>query len=99
MKEALRQNHEAAINARRNLKTQVFADAFFHTPSLNIEKRHICIFSNIKYVFQLGEARAHERQHDLERENLRIEFHEGKLMELEKDLEDAEMANKIRCDD
>lgn len=49
-------------------------------------------------MFQLGESRALERQRELERESLRLEFHEGKLLELEKDLEEAEIANKIRSE-
>jgi hypothetical protein len=45
---------------------------------------------------QLGEARALERNRHDEREKLRLEFHEGRLREMEREVEEAEAAQEIR---
>ena len=45
---------------------------------------------------QMGEARALERSRVDEREKLRLEFHEGRLREMEREVEEAEAAQEIR---
>ncbi len=45
---------------------------------------------------ELGEARALERSREEEKERLRLEFHEGRLREMEREVEQTEVAQEIR---
>ena len=47
-------------------------------------------------VMELGEARALERERAHQTERLRLEFHEGRLREMEREVEETEVAQEIR---
>ncbi len=73
-------------------KTSIFDYRRQTQTAFEVEKRQ----RKNQTVMQLGEARALERNRHDEREKLRLEFHEGRLREMEREVEEAEAAQEIR---